>query len=147
MKVHHSQIAGLDAAQSQLTARSQAESKKSSGVSFAEQLASASKAKSAKKAAPAEPATPPKGEKTEAVTGHPEYRDIIAGPRNGMYLNTSGNIRNGEAFVMVKRHGVEYHIYGTGKDRHVIVMRHHSATTSAPTTTTVPGGTAPVSSS
>ena len=34
-----------------------------------------------------------------------------------MYLNTSGNVRDGQAFVLVKRDDREYHIYGTGKDR------------------------------
>ena len=37
-----------------------------------------------------------------------------------MYLNTSGNVRDGQAFVLVKRDGREYHIYGTGKDRTIV---------------------------
>lgn len=140
MHVHPSQIHGVDAARQHDTARDDAQSK-SGGVSFAETLASASK-----KGASAHPAAPkaPKGEKTEGVPGHADYRDIIAGPRDGMYLNTSGNKRDGMAFVLVKRHGIEYHIYGTGKDRQVIEIkphkhRHH--------TTTPPGSTAPTSTS
>jgi hypothetical protein len=137
MHVHPSQINGVDAAKQHSTARGDAQSK-SGGVSFAEQLASASKAKSS--STPKEP----KGEKTAAVAGHSDYRDIVAGPRDGMFLNTSGNKRDGMAFVLVKRHGIEYHIYGTGKDRQVVEIkphkRHHH-------TTTPPASTAPTSSS
>ncbi len=64
----------------------------------------------------------PKGEKSQAVAGH-RYADITHGPRNGMYLNTSGNKRDGQAFVLVKRDGKEYHIYGSGKDRLVVCLR------------------------
>ena len=45
--------------------------------------------------------------------------DILTGSRKGLYLNTSGNVRDGQAFVLVKRDGREYHIYGTGKDREI----------------------------
>jgi hypothetical protein len=64
----------------------------------------------------------PKGEKTSPVDGH-AYADITAGPRNGMYLNTSGNKRDGQAFVLVKRDGKEFHVYGTGKDRLVVCLK------------------------
>ena len=64
----------------------------------------------------------PKGEKIKPVEGH-RYADITAGPRNGMYLNTSGNKRHGQAFVLVKRDGKEFHIYGTGKDRLVVCLK------------------------
>ena len=64
----------------------------------------------------------PKGERSEPVKGH-AYADITAGPRNGMYLNTSGNKRDGQAFVLVKRDGKEYHIYGSGKDRLVVCLK------------------------
>ena len=64
----------------------------------------------------------PKGEKTTPVEGH-AYADITAGPRNGMYINTSGNKRDGQAFVLVKRDGKEYHIYGSGKDRLVVCLK------------------------
>ena len=63
----------------------------------------------------------PKSEKSAPVEGH-AYADITAGPRNGMYLNTSGNKRDGMAFVLVKRDGREYHIYGSGKDRLVVCL-------------------------
>jgi uncharacterized membrane protein len=64
----------------------------------------------------------PKGEKSAPVKGH-AYADITAGPRNGMFINTSGNKRDGQAFVLVKRDGKEFHIYGSGKDRVVVCLR------------------------
>ena len=64
----------------------------------------------------------PKGEQSKAVEGH-AYADITKGPRNGMYLNTSGNKRDGQAFVLVKRDGKEFHIYGSGKDRLVVCLK------------------------
>ncbi|MBE2318663.1 hypothetical protein DVA67_021975 [Solirubrobacter sp. CPCC 204708] len=73
------------------------------------------------------------------------YADILTGSRNGLYLNTSGNVRDGQVFTLVKREGREYHIYGTGKDRQVIGLRPKSeaadqtpATTDKPTETTTP---------
>ena len=63
----------------------------------------------------------PKGEKTQAVEDHPAYVEITAGPRNGMFINMSNNERHGEAFVLVKRGDRDLHIYGTGKDRRVII--------------------------
>jgi hypothetical protein len=62
-----------------------------------------------------------KGEKVKPVEGH-AYAEITSGAREGMYVNTSGNSRHGEAFVLVRKHGVEYHIYGTGKDREVVAL-------------------------
>lgn len=64
----------------------------------------------------------PKGEKSAPVKDH-AYADITHGPRNGMYINTSGNKRDGQAFVLVKRDGKEYHIYGSGKDRLVVCLK------------------------
>ena len=64
----------------------------------------------------------PKGEKTTPVDGH-AYADITAGPRNGMFINTSGNKRDGQAFVLVKRDGKEFHIYGSGNDRVVVCLK------------------------
>jgi uncharacterized membrane protein len=64
----------------------------------------------------------PKGEKSAPVKGH-AYADITAGPRNGMFINTSGNKRDGQAFVLVKRDGKEFHIYGSGKDRVVVCLK------------------------
>jgi hypothetical protein len=65
-------------------------------------------------------ATPakPKPEKIEDVPGH-AYDEIVAGPRNGMFINDSGNARDGKAFVLVERDGRTFHIYGSGKDRQV----------------------------
>jgi restriction endonuclease Mrr len=62
-----------------------------------------------------------KGEDVKPVEGH-AYAEITKGAREGMYVNTSGNSRHGEAFVLVRKHGVEYHIYGTGKDREVVAL-------------------------
>jgi hypothetical protein len=60
-----------------------------------------------------------KGEEIKAVEGH-AYSEVTKGAREGMYVNTSGNVRNGQAFVLVRKNGKEYHIYGTGKDRLVV---------------------------
>ena len=79
------------------------------------------------------------GEKTRQVEGR-AFHDIITGSRKGLYLNTSGNARDGQAFVLVKRDGREYHIYGTGKDREIFSLKDKSTattdTTDKPTTTT-----------
>jgi hypothetical protein len=63
-----------------------------------------------------------KGETVEPVAGH-AYAEIVSGDRSGMFINTSGNARHGDAFVIAHKHGVEYHIYGTGENREVIAMR------------------------
>jgi len=60
-----------------------------------------------------------KGETMEHVDGH-AYAEITAGSREGMFINTSGNVRNGQTFVLVRKNGKEYHVYGTGKDRLVV---------------------------
>ena len=60
-----------------------------------------------------------KGEKMEPVKDH-KYAEITAGKRSGMFINTSGNVRDGEAFVLVRKNGKEYHIYGSGSDRLVV---------------------------
>jgi hypothetical protein len=62
-----------------------------------------------------------KNEKVKPVEGH-AYAEITAGAREGMYINTSGNSRHGEAFVLVRKHGIEYHIYGSGADREVVAL-------------------------
>ena len=91
----------------------------------------------------------PKGERSEPVAGH-RYADITKGPRNGMFLNTSGNKRDGQAFTLVKRDGKEFHIYGTGKDRLVVCLKRKDPVddsakakteTTAPATDTTPSGT------
>ena len=64
----------------------------------------------------------PANETSKAVPGH-AYADILTGKRSGLYLNTSGNARDGDVFALVKREGREFHIYGTGKDRLVIGLK------------------------
>jgi hypothetical protein len=65
----------------------------------------------------------PKGEVTQKVDGH-DYIEVVAGPRNGMFINKSGNDRDGQAFV--RKRGAEYdlHIYGTGADREIVKVPH-----------------------
>jgi hypothetical protein len=41
-----------------------------------------------------------------------------------MYVNKTSNERAGEAFVLVRRDDRDLHIYGSGKDRRVIVSWH-----------------------
>ena len=79
----------------------------------------------------------PSSEKTKPVEGR-AYADITAGPRKDLYLNTSGNARDGKTFVLVKKEDREYHIYGTGKNRQVFGVKIPTATdsTTAPSTTT-----------
>ena len=68
----------------------------------------------------------PPNETWAPVPGHGGIVDILSGPRNGYYLNVSGNERDGQVFQMVFRHGQEYHVYGKGKDRQVILVRRHN---------------------
>ena len=58
-------------------------------------------------------------------------------------MNTSGNVRDGEVFTLVKRDGREFHIYGTGKDRQIIGLRPKAETTTdqTPSTTDKPATT------
>ena len=60
-------------------------------------------------------------ETTKPVEGE-NYAEILTGSRAGMYVNTSGNARDGEAFILVKGEDgkPDQHIYGTGKDRKVV---------------------------
>jgi hypothetical protein len=90
-----------------------------------------------------------KGEKMESVKDH-KYAEITAGKRSGMFINTSGNVRNGEAFVLVRKNGKEYHIYGSGKDRLVVCLKRKEdagetaspqAKTKTETQQTAPSGT------
>jgi hypothetical protein len=55
-----------------------------------------------------------------------------------MYINTTNNKRRGQAFVLVHKHGREYHIYGTGKDRVVVALRKRDDDHDTPKTTTTP---------
>ena len=61
----------------------------------------------------------PKSEITKKVDGH-DYVEVVAGPRNGMFINKSGNERDGQAFV--RKRGAEYdlHIYGSGANREIV---------------------------
>jgi hypothetical protein len=82
----------------------------------------------------------PAAEKSKAVDGH-AYSDITAGPRKDLYLNTSGNARDGKTFVLVKKDDREYHIYGTGSKREVFGVKAKAAATTTdttPSTTTTP---------
>jgi hypothetical protein len=124
--------------------KSHASAKASAGASFAGALAQASSTKASstkatENASILDSTKVPKGEKTKAVEGH-KYADITAGPRNGMFLNTSGNKRSGQAFVMVKRDGKEFHVYGTGKDRLVVCLKRaeDTASTKTDSATTTP---------
>jgi hypothetical protein len=83
----------------------------------------------------------PKGERTQRVTGH-SYVEIISGPRNGMFINNTGAKRDGEAFLIVRRHGREFHIYGTGADRAVYEVGRKRQDTAASGSTGASGTTA-----
>ena len=63
---------------------------------------------------------PGRGERWAPVEGHSNYADILEGPRNGLYVNISGGIRDGMAFQIVKKGEKVFHVYGTGKDRQLI---------------------------
>jgi hypothetical protein len=79
---------------------------------------------------PRDPANPPapitlrEGETMTPVPGH-HYSLIHGGSRDGMFVNTSLNSRRGEAFVSVTKDGVDYHVYGAGKDRRVVRVVPH----------------------
>ena len=61
-----------------------------------------------------------KGERVKRVEGQENYVEIVSGAREGMFVNTSGNARHGQAFVRSIKDGVEQHIYGSGDDRVVV---------------------------
>jgi len=73
-------------------------------------------------------------ETTKPVDGR-AYADILSGPRKDLYLNTSGNVRDGKTFVLVKRDDREYHIYGTGSKREIFSVRDPGTKTSTDTST------------
>jgi hypothetical protein len=133
MKVHPSHTGDVTAAQA---ATSAAPAK--SGTSFAGLLA--------KESAPTAPGTDAPttapagislrhGESMSPVAGH-AYAEISGGKRDGLFVNTSHNVRHGQAFVLVHKNGREYHIYGHGKDRVVVALRRRE-----------PGATQPPASS
>lgn len=106
----------------------------SDGASGIARVATAAKDQTSAKAADPQPSVPD-DETYKAVDGQ-RYEEIVSGPRNGMFINRSGNQRDGEAFVLVKRNGREFHVYGTGADRQVIPI----ARRDTPSTTSVTGG-------
>jgi hypothetical protein len=65
----------------------------------------------------------PKGEVTRKVDGH-DYVEVMSGPRNGMFINTSGNERDGQAFVRKRGAEFDLHIYGTGANREIVKVPH-----------------------
>ena len=96
---------------------------RAASTSFAEVQAAAVKKDDASKTKSADSkdsaaSSVPKGERTQKVAGH-NYVEIIAGPRNGMFINNTGEERDGKAFLIVKRHGREFHVYGSGEERKV----------------------------
>lgn len=107
------------------------------GAAFADLLAKASTAPTASApdattpaATATQPATIPtpepihlrKGETATQVAGH-AYLEIHGGKRDGMFINTSGNKRRGEAFTLVhEKSGRELHIYGSGKDKLMVYV-------------------------
>jgi hypothetical protein len=127
MTLHPSQMAVLGTGSTSGLKSTSADSKKSTGTSFSSALKDASSTATDTKA--------PSGETTEAIEGH-KYSDILSGPRKGMFLNTGSNKRAGQAFVMVRKNGREYHIYGTGKNRVVIGMKTKAEQTDTTSNTT-----------
>ena len=61
-------------------------------------------------------------ETLKKVEGH-HYAQIADGERKGLYVNQSGNARDGDAFKLVERDGRSFHIYGTGADRQVFEVK------------------------
>jgi hypothetical protein len=96
----------------------------------------------ADKASAKAPEKAPADETTKQVEGR-AYADILTGKRNGLYLNTSGNVRDGQTFALVMKEGREFHIYGTGSDRTIIGLRKPdaAATDTGSTTNTDTSGT------
>jgi len=87
--------------------------------------------------------TTPRGERTKPVEGR-KYEEIVAGPRNGMFVNRSGNERDGIAFLKVTRNHREFHVYGSGEDRLIVEVRPKpKAAPPAPAATTPAPGSAP----
>jgi hypothetical protein len=87
---------------------------------------------------------PPAGERWAPVVGHNNYADILEGPRNGLYVNISGGVRDGMAFQIVKKGEKVFHVYGTGKDKQTIdaTPKKHKAPSSAAATGNSAGSTA-----
>ena len=135
----HSVAATSNAATASETHR--ASTARAASTSFAEVQAAAVKKDDTSKTTSADSkdsaaSSAPKGERTQKVEGH-NYVEIIAGPRNGMFINNTGEERDGKAFLIVKRHGREFHVYGSGDERKVFeVGRKRETDDSAKTGTT-----------
>jgi hypothetical protein len=54
------------------------------------------------------------------VDGANNYADILSGPRNGWFVNTSGGTRDGMAFHIVHKGDKTFHVYGSGKHRQMV---------------------------
>jgi hypothetical protein len=149
----HSVAATSNAATASETHRASAA--RAASTSFAEVQAAAVKKDDASKTTSGKSkdsaaSSAPKGERTQKVPGH-NYVEIIAGPRNGMFINNTGEERDGKAFLIVKRHGREFHVYGSGEERKVFEVGRKRETddsantgpadTSQKTETTGPAGT------
>jgi hypothetical protein len=91
------------------------------GADGSEQVVSPTKEPKLKKAHGATD-SPGKNETWGPVKGHSGYADILSGGRNGMFVNTSGGPRSGQAFQLVRRGNDELHIYGEGKNRIVVAV-------------------------
>jgi hypothetical protein len=122
-----------DTSQAKAGARASAKPQAAASRGFAAEMARA-QTTAAKHAAP-------KGERTRPVADH-HYAEIVAGPRNGMYLNTSDNERSGQAFLIVTRADRTFHVYGSGADRKVVEVPTHHSTQAAPATATPAATTA-----
>ncbi len=127
MSLHPSQLGVLGVGTTSAHKPASTDTKKSTGTSFSAALKDATSTATDTKT--------PAGETTQAVEGH-KYSDILSGPRKGLFLNTGSNARAGQAFVLVRKNGREYHIYGTGKDRVVIGMKTKSEKQADTTTDT-----------
>jgi hypothetical protein len=62
----------------------------------------------------------PRSEEWAAVKGVSNYADIVSGPRNGWYVNTSGGERDGMLFHIVHKGDKVFHVYGKGKHKQVV---------------------------
>ena len=62
----------------------------------------------------------PRREQWAAVPGVSNYADIVSGPRNGWYVNTSGGERDGMLFHIVRKGDQVFHVYGKGKHKQVV---------------------------
>jgi hypothetical protein len=117
---------------------------RATGSSFAEVQAAAVKedtqAKDTSTSTADKKTTAPKGERTQKVEGH-NYVEIISGPRNGMFINNTGTKRDGQAFLIVRRHGREFHVYGSGEDRKVYEVGRKRETSGTPATPAASGTT------